>query len=111
MCKVATRSCGSGDAACDSCVGKVLSWHRDGVHIRNRFLHSMLVAKSVFLSTKRAVCLVCTAETGLQRRPLVDEFDQLGAPMDVHFAPCTTSGPVELPPAELGNLSAIAQVG
>lgn len=41
----------------------------------------------------------------------MDEFDQPGAPMEADFTPSGTSGPVELPPAELGNLSAIAQVG
>ena len=50
------------------------------------------------------------AEPGLQRRPMVDEFDQRGASLEGDFPESGPTGPVELPPAELGNLPEIAQV-
>ena len=51
------------------------------------------------------------AEPGLQRRPMVDEFDGRGASLEGDFPESGPTGPVELPPAELGNLPEIAQVG
>ena len=50
------------------------------------------------------------AEPGLQRRPMVDEFDGRGASLEGDFPESGPTGPVELPPAELGNLPEIAQV-
>ncbi len=47
---------------------------------------------------------------GLQRRPMVDEFDGRGASLEGDFPESGPTGPVELPPAELGNLPEIAQV-
>ena len=41
---------------------------------------------------------------------MVDEFDQRGASLEGDFPESSPTGPVELPPAELGNLPEIAQV-
>ena len=41
---------------------------------------------------------------------MVDEFDAPGSTLDGDFPDGGPTGPVELPPAELGNLPDIAQV-
>ena len=69
-----------------------------------------VVRESVCAPVIHAGLSALDAEPGLQRRPMVDEFDQRGASLEGDFPESGPTGPVELPPAELGNLPEIAQV-